>query len=131
MSASNTTKGSDLNLLNSRVRPTTTKEAKRQRTTATNWSPPPGQDQEEEEGPEDDDPFPLKLHKLLEQLRKEGKQNILGWNPDGRSFSIFKPKEFIEEIMTEHFPRQSQYKSFQVMLLSASELHPPPNVFDY
>ena len=40
------------------------------------------------------DPFPLKLHKLLEQLEQEGQQHIVGWNPDGKSFSVFKsPKE--------------------------------------
>lgn len=60
------------------------------------------------------DHFPLKLHKLLEQLEMEGKQHVLGWNPDGKSFSVFKPKEFASTIMVKHFPRQSKYKSFQV-----------------
>jgi len=60
------------------------------------------------------DHFPLKLHKLLEQLEAEGKQHIIGWNPDGKSFSVFKPKEFASSIMTRHFRRQSKYKSFQV-----------------
>lgn len=60
------------------------------------------------------EPFPLKLHKLLEQMEQEGRDDILGWRPDGRSFAIYKPKEFIEQIMSEHFPRQSKYKSFQV-----------------
>ncbi len=60
------------------------------------------------------DHFPLKLHKLLEQLEMEGKKDIIGWNPDGKSFAVFKPKEFAAEIMTKHFRRQSKYKSFQV-----------------
>lgn len=60
------------------------------------------------------DHFPLKLHKLLEQLELEGKQHIIGWNPDGKSFAVFRPKEFAAEIMTKHFRRQSKYKSFQV-----------------
>lgn len=60
------------------------------------------------------DHFPLKLHKLLEQLEKEGKSHIIGWNPDGKSFAVFRPKEFAADIMAKHFRRQSRYKSFQV-----------------
>ena len=60
------------------------------------------------------DHFPLKLHKLLEQLEKEDKSHIIGWNPDGKSFAVFRPKEFASEIMAKHFRRQSRYKSFQV-----------------
>lgn len=62
------------------------------------------------------DHFPLKLHKLLEQLEKDGKNHIIGWNPDGKSFSVFRPKEFAAEIMAKHFRRQSRYKSFQRQL---------------
>ena len=76
----------------------------------------PGQQQNDSMslGAVEQDHFPLKLHKLLEQLEKEGKNHIIGWNPDGKSFAVFRPKEFATDIMATHFRRQSRYKSFQV-----------------
>eukprot|EP00934_Nitzschia_sp_Nitz4_P000921 Nitzschia sp. Nitz4//scaffold5_size260463//12676//13743//NITZ4_000936-RA/size260463-augustus-gene-0.59-mRNA-1//1//CDS//3329555202//921//frame0 len=71
--------------------------------------------EQQDVGRTSEDPFPLKLHKLLQRLEEEGKQNIIGWNPDGRSFSIFQPKVFASSIMIQHF-RQSKYKSFQRQL---------------
>lgn len=59
-----------------------------------------------------DEPFPLKLHRLLEDVEHKAKAEILAWDPDGRSFTIFQPKAFAESIMGQYF-RQTKYKSFQ------------------
>lgn len=59
-----------------------------------------------------DEPFPLKLHRLLEAVEHQAQAEILSWDPDGRSFTIFQPKAFAESIMGQYF-RQTKYKSFQ------------------
>mmetsp|Transcript_1632 Transcript_1632/g.3430 ORF Transcript_1632/g.3430 Transcript_1632/m.3430 type:complete len:321 (-) Transcript_1632:1580-2542(-) len=59
-----------------------------------------------------DEPFPLKLHRLLEDVQNTPQSEILAWDPDGRSFTIFQPKGFAESIMGQYF-RQTKYKSFQ------------------
>ena len=59
-----------------------------------------------------EDRFTVKLHKLLEDAEKHRFQDIIGWNPDRRSFTIFKPVEFADTVMGKYF-RQSKYKSFQ------------------
>lgn len=62
-----------------------------------------------------EDRFTVKLHKLLEDAETYRFQDIIGWNRDGRSFSIFKPEEFAKTAMRKYF-RQSKYKSFQRQL---------------
>lgn len=59
-----------------------------------------------------DEPFPLKLHSLLEDVENTPQADILSWDPDGRSFTIYQPKVFAETIMGQYF-RQTKYKSFQ------------------
>ncbi|CAJ1940767.1 unnamed protein product [Cylindrotheca closterium] len=59
-----------------------------------------------------EDRFTVKLHKLLEDAETQGFQDIIAWNRDGRSFTIYKPVVFAETIMRKYF-RQSKYKSFQ------------------
>ena len=56
--------------------------------------------------------FPWKLHKMLELADQEGFDNIVSWLPDGRSFKVHDPSEFVEQIMPNFF-LQSKYKSFQ------------------
>jgi hypothetical protein len=65
--------------------------------------------------PNVNDPFPLKLHKMLEDVEKEGRAWIISWNEDGRSFTVHKPKVFAQSIMQKHF-NQTKYKSFQRQL---------------
>ena len=43
--------------------------------------------------------FPLKLHETLTQIESDGYDHIIGWLPHGRSFKIFKQKEFTEIIL--------------------------------
>jgi len=59
-----------------------------------------------------DEPFPLKLHRLLEDVENTKQQEIVSWNPDGESFTIIQPKVFADSIMVKYF-RQTKYKSFQ------------------
>jgi hypothetical protein len=59
--------------------------------------------------------FPIKLHKMLDDVAKEGKEDIVSWNEDGRSFTIKKPHTFAETIMPRYF-NQTRYKSFQRQL---------------
>lgn len=44
------------------------------------------------------DPFPLKFHRALEQIRDEGMESIVSWVPHGRAFKIHKPKVFAATI---------------------------------
>ena len=63
--------------------------------------------------------FPQRLHKMLGEMEVQGKDHIISWNPDGRSFTIRKPKEFAETIMVQYFKNQTRYKSFQVRTINA------------
>lgn len=64
-------------------------------------------------------PFPEKLHELLEQETTpdfHGNVNaIVGWLPHGRAFLVRKPKEFTNDIMPKYF-RQTKLTSFQRQL---------------
>ena len=44
------------------------------------------------------DPFPLKFHRALDQIRDEGMESIVSWVPHGRAFKIHKPKVFAATI---------------------------------
>lgn len=56
--------------------------------------------------------FPWKLHEMLELAEQEGYEKIVSWLPDGRSFKVYTPNEFVQKIMPNFF-LQSKYKSFQ------------------
>jgi len=47
--------------------------------------------------------FPLKLHETLSQIDENGFSDIIGWLPHGRSFKIFKQKEFSQVILPRYF----------------------------
>ena len=59
--------------------------------------------------------FPLKLHGMLEDSETQGFQDIVAWQPGGRSFKVFNQKRFSTEIMSKYF-NQTKYKSFQRQL---------------
>lgn len=44
--------------------------------------------------------FPMVLHYALSQLEREGKAHIAGFLPHGRSFRVFQPQEFVDEVLT-------------------------------
>lgn len=60
-------------------------------------------------------PFPAKLHQVLEEMEKNGHDNIMGWMPHGRSFMVKEPKEFVKEYMPTYF-NQHKLASFQRQL---------------
>jgi hypothetical protein len=62
-----------------------------------------------------DERFTVKLHRLLEDAECQGFEDVLRWNPDGRSFTIYQPKVFAHTIVSAYF-KQTQYKSFQRQL---------------
>lgn len=61
------------------------------------------------------DPFPLKFHRMLDQVRDEGQESVVSWLCHGRAFKIHKPKVFAATIMPRFF-NQSKYTSFQRQL---------------
>jgi len=52
---------------------------------------------------------------MLDDVTKDDKEHIVSWQPHGRSFTVHKPKEFVEKIMPTYF-NQTKYASFQRQL---------------
>jgi hypothetical protein len=61
------------------------------------------------------EPFPEKLHRLLADVEKEGKADIIGFLPHGRAFILRDPGRFVSEVMPGYF-KQSRLSSFQRQL---------------
>jgi hypothetical protein len=59
--------------------------------------------------------FPVKLHRMLKCAVNEGKQSIVSWNDDDKSFQVHNIERFVVEVLPQHF-KQSKYKSFQRQL---------------
>ncbi|KAG7360141.1 HSF-type DNA-binding protein [Nitzschia inconspicua] len=59
--------------------------------------------------------FPIKLFQMLEEVQQEGRQSIVGWNPDGKTFQVHQHERFVREVLPKYF-KQSKYKSFQRQL---------------
>ncbi|CAB9498619.1 stress transcription factor A [Seminavis robusta] len=47
--------------------------------------------------------FPLKLYRIIYEVVKSGRGDVISFFPHGRSFAVHKPKEFISEIMPKYF----------------------------
>jgi hypothetical protein len=47
-------------------------------------------------------PFPWKVHKMLDAAREEGLEHVVSWQPHDRSFTVHKPKVFVELLMTRY-----------------------------
>ena len=61
-------------------------------------------------------PFPMLLHKVLNEVDQEGLSSILSWQPHGRSFLVRKPKKFEQLLMPRYFTQCSKLSSFQRQL---------------
>ena len=61
------------------------------------------------------DPFPIKLHRMLEKVEELNLSSIVSWHPHGRSFVVRKPQEFVDEVMPIFF-RQTKLTSYQRQL---------------
>jgi hypothetical protein len=61
------------------------------------------------------EPFPEKLHRMLDTCEREGLSDVVGFFSHGRAFAIHKPRKFQAEIMPRFF-RQTRLTSFQRQL---------------
>lgn len=60
-------------------------------------------------------PFPMKLYTILNDAEKEGNEDIISFQENGRAFSIHDKARFIAEIAPRYFST-SQYSSFKRQL---------------
>jgi hypothetical protein len=58
-------------------------------------------------------PFPIKLHHLLEECEALGLSHIISWQPHGRAFKIHNPTLFTTSIMSKYFPKMKKLPSLQ------------------
>jgi len=61
------------------------------------------------------EPFPEKLHRMLEEVQKQGKDDIISFFSHGRAFAVHDPDRFTSEVMPNYF-NQSRLSSFQRQL---------------
>jgi hypothetical protein len=61
------------------------------------------------------EPFPEKLHRMLEEVKKDGKDEIVSFFSHGRAFAVHDPDRFTNEIMPKYF-KQKRLSSFQRQL---------------
>jgi len=62
------------------------------------------------------DPFPQKVHRMLEEVEKEGKSDIVSFYSHGRAFGVHDIDRFVDEILPKYFERQSKWNSFNRQL---------------
>ena len=62
-------------------------------------------------------PFPFRLHRMLDDVERAGKQDVVSWMPCGRSFKVHKISRFVNEIVPVYF-NLTQYKSFKRQLIN-------------
>jgi hypothetical protein len=61
------------------------------------------------------EPFPLKLHRMLEDAEKLDVSKVVSWNCHGRAFTVHDPKIFVKVVLPMYF-RQTKLTSFQRQL---------------
>jgi hypothetical protein len=61
------------------------------------------------------EPFPEKLHRMLNDCVEKGEEDIISFFPHGRAFAIHHPERFAREVMPRYF-KQSRLSSFQRQL---------------
>lgn len=61
------------------------------------------------------EPFPEKLHRMLDAVEREGLSDVVSFFSHGRAFAIHKPRRFVTEVMHRFF-RQTRLTSFQRQL---------------
>jgi hypothetical protein len=61
--------------------------------------------------------FPIKLHRMLQYVEREGLDYIVSWHPDGRSFQVQCHDQFVTRVLPGYFSdSQTRYRSFQRQL---------------
>jgi len=78
-------------------------------------APSPLRSVKAESFPKSNEPFPLKLHEMLETAEREGFTGVVSWQPHGRAFLVHNPRVFVDVIMPKYF-RQTKFTSFQRQL---------------
>lgn len=61
------------------------------------------------------DPFPVKLHWMLQQTEKSGLSHVVSWAPHGRAFIVNNRDEFVRVVLPAYF-KQTKLSSFQRQL---------------
>jgi hypothetical protein len=61
--------------------------------------------------------FPYRLHRMLNDVERCGKQHIVSWMPCGSSFKVHKTTEFVRDVAPIYFSL-TQYKSFKRQLIN-------------
>lgn len=61
------------------------------------------------------EPFPEKLHRMLDWCEREGMADVVSFFSHGRAFAIHKPRRFVEDVMPLFF-KGSKLQSFQRQL---------------
>ncbi|CAB9510741.1 Heat stress transcription factor [Seminavis robusta] len=61
------------------------------------------------------EPFPEKLHRMIEEVAAEGKDDVISFFSHGRAFAVHDPDRFTSEVMPKYF-KQSRLSSFQRQL---------------
>lgn len=62
------------------------------------------------------DSFPWKLHDMLDQVEKDGQDDIVSWVHGGRALKVHKPNEFSKKILPLYFLYSKKWESFQRQL---------------
>jgi hypothetical protein len=44
--------------------------------------------------------FPVMLHYMLDELEKDGFDDVVSWQPHGRCFLVHKQKQFVEQVLS-------------------------------
>merc|ERR1712232_687353 len=78
------------------------------------------EEEEEEERDDDDDipgtdTFPFKLYRMIMQAEEDGNESVVCFVPDGKAFTINKPRSFVNDVMPKFFTT-SRMSSFQRQL---------------
>ena len=60
--------------------------------------------------------FPLKLYQLLQDVERDGNSHIISWQPNGTSFAVRRPKEFVAKLMPKYFGGGTKMNTFQKQL---------------
>lgn len=69
----------------------------------------------ERDGEGNREQFPTKLYEMLENVESLGLSHAVSWLPDGRSFKVKRPAEFMD-LVAPRFFKFTQYRSFQRQL---------------
>ena len=55
--------------------------------------------------------FPVKLHKVIDRIERDGLSSIISWSSHGRAFKIHDSTLFVRDVMSRYF-YQSKMSSF-------------------